>query len=74
MDATSWNRVKDLIADIRTRLTVAERLANTPVVDGEIPVMTPEGDTDDILDEVTEYFTVESEPTQVAEAPPTAAH
>jgi len=69
IDDSQLGRVKDLIADIRTRLTVAERLASTPVVDGEIPVSTPEGDAHDIVDQVTEYFSSGSEPTQVAEAP-----
>ena len=54
------------------RLTVAERLASTPVVDGEIPVSTPESDTKNIVDQVTEYFDSASEPTQVAEAPTVA--
>ncbi len=74
IDDSQLGRVKDLIADIRTRLTVAERLANTPLIDGEIPVSTFEGDGNDILDEVTEYFTFENEPTQVAEVPAPAAH
>jgi phage shock protein A len=73
IDDSQLGRVKELIGDIRTRLTVAERLASTPVVDGEIPVSTPESDTQNIVDQVTEYFDSASEPTQVAEAP-TGAH
>jgi chromosome segregation ATPase len=73
IDDSQLGRVKDLIANIRTRLTVAERLANTPVINGEIPVSTPEGDGKGILDEVTEYFTADSKPTQVAEVPAPAA-
>ncbi len=38
IDDSQLGRVKDLIADIRTRLKVAERLASTPIIDGEIPV------------------------------------
>jgi phage shock protein A len=68
IDDSQLGRVKELITDIRTRLKVAERLASTPIVDGEIPVSTPEGAADDIVDEVTEYFTTDTEPTQVAEA------
>ena len=69
IDDSQLGRVKDLIADIRTRLKVAERLASTPIVEGEIPVSTSQGDTDDIVNQVTEYFSVEAEPTQVAELP-----
>ncbi len=36
---TNW-RVGELITDVRTRLNVAERLANTQAdLDGEIPVL-----------------------------------
>lgn len=78
IDDSQLGRVKDLISDIRTRLTVAERLANTPIIDGEIPVSASECDgSKDILNEVTEYFSVErdAESTQVAEVPvPEEAH
>ena len=70
IDDSQLGRVKELIADIRTRLKVAERLAATPIVDGEIPVST-QSETENIVDQVTEYFSTEAdgEPTQVAEAP-----
>jgi peptidoglycan hydrolase CwlO-like protein len=79
IDDSQLGRAKELISEIRTRLKVAERLAQTPVIDGEIPVSAPEGAAEDIVDEVTQYFTAESEPTQVAEADaappePTEAH
>ncbi len=74
IDDSQLGRVKELIGDIRTRLKVAERLANTPIVDGEIPVSTAEGDHEDILEEVTEYFNDANQPTQVAEAPLADAH
>jgi chromosome segregation ATPase len=74
IDDSQLGRVKDLISDIRTRLKVAERLASTPVVDGEIPVSTPEGTADDIVEQVTEYFTAAAEPAQVAEADTADAH
>jgi chromosome segregation ATPase len=73
IDDSQLGRVKELIGDIRTRLKVAERLASTPIVDGEIPVSTPEGNTEDIVNQVTEYFTLDVEPTQVAEVEAAAA-
>lgn len=73
IDDSQLGRVKELIADIRSKLKVAERLAHTPIIDGEIPVSTPEGDSNDIVDQVTEYFTIDGEPTQVAEVPVDAA-
>jgi chromosome segregation ATPase len=67
IDDSQLGRVKDLIAEVRTRLTVAERLVNSQAdLNGEIPVSTES--TDDIVDEVTEYFDVEREPTEVADA------
>jgi phage shock protein A len=68
IDDSQLGRVKELIADIRTRLKVAERLAATPMIDGEIPVSTPEGEAEDIVEQVTEYFTDDGGDTQVAEA------
>jgi len=72
IDDSQLGRVKELIGDIRTRLKVAERLANTPVLSGEIPVSTAQGDAEDILEQVTEYFQegADAKPTQVAEASP----
>ncbi len=69
IDDSQLGRVKDLIADIRSRLKVAERLASTPLVEGEIPVSASQGETENIVDQVTEYFGVQAEPTQVAELP-----
>ncbi|MEX0977465.1 MAG: hypothetical protein WDZ48_01350 [Pirellulales bacterium] len=73
IDDSQLGRVKELISDIRTRLKVAERLASTPIVDGEIPVSMPEGSTEDIVNQVTEYFTLDVEPTEVAEVEAAAA-
>lgn len=69
IDDSQLGRVKDLISDIRTRLKVAERLASTPLVEGEIPVSASPGETENIVDQVAEYFSVQAEPTQVAELP-----
>ncbi|HEX5442558.1 MAG TPA: hypothetical protein VFW87_01960 [Pirellulales bacterium] len=71
IDDSQLGRVKELISDIRTRLKVAERLAATPVINGEIPVSSTEDEAEDIVDEVTQYFAPEAaEPTQVADAQP----
>jgi peptidoglycan hydrolase CwlO-like protein len=69
IDDSQLGRVKDLIADIRTRLKVAERLASTPIIDGEIPVSASQSESENIVDQVTEYFSEPAEPTQVAELP-----
>jgi hypothetical protein len=54
-DDSRLARVRQLVSDIRTRLGVAEKLANADVeFEGEIPLDDPE--TDDIIDRVTEYF------------------
>jgi chromosome segregation ATPase len=72
IDDSQLGRVKDLIAEVRARLNVAERLANSPAdLDGIIPLSDPE--TDDIVDQVTEYFSVDEAPTAVAEAPSSPA-
>lgn len=68
IDDSQLGRVKELIGDIRSRLKVAERLASTPLVDGEIP-LSGESDIEDIVENVTEYFSTPQEPTQVAEVP-----
>ena len=68
IDDSQLGRAKELISDIRTRLKVAERLANTPLVEGEIPVSACEVNTEHIVDQVTEYFGADHEATQVAEA------
>jgi hypothetical protein len=73
IDDSQLGRVKDLIAEVKTRLSVAERMANTPIdVDGEIPVSTPQ--SDNIVDQVTEYFEAPAAPAQVADAESGAAH
>ena len=55
IDDSQLGRVKDLIADVRARLNVAERLANTEVnFNGEIPVSTPQ--SENIVDQVTEVL------------------
>ena len=54
-DDSHLGRVKELIAGLKTRLDVAEKLANAETnIQGEIPLdtATPEN----IVDEVTEYF------------------
>lgn len=72
IDDSQLGRVKDLIAEVRTRLNVAERMANTACdLDGEIPVSaTP---TENIVDQVTEYFSVEQAAAQVADTQPAQA-
>lgn len=69
IDDSQLGRVKELIGDIRARLKVAERLASTPMIDGEIPVSASESEVDTIVEQVTEYFNAGEEPVQVAEAP-----
>lgn len=69
IDDSQLGRVKELIGDIRARLKVAERLAQTPMIDGEIPVSDSESEVDTIVEQVTEYFDASQEPVQVAEAP-----
>ncbi len=68
IDDSQLARVKELITDVRTRLNVAERLANTQAdLDGEIPVLAPE--SDDIVNQISEYFNA-SAPPAVADAQP----
>lgn len=67
IDDSQLGRVKDLIADVRARLNVADRLATATAqvnVDGEIPVSAPA--SDDIVEQVTEYFNAAN--TQVADS------
>jgi len=67
IDDSQLGRVKDLIADVRARLNVADRLATATAqvnVDGEIPVSAPA--SDDIVEQVTEYFSAAN--TQVADS------
>jgi len=63
LDDSRLARAKGLIADIRTRLDVAAKLANSDVhYAGEIPLDQPTGEN--ILDQVTEYFGGEKSATQ----------
>ena len=67
-DDSNLARTKELIGDIRTRLTVAEKLVNADVqCDGEIPLdetVAPE----DIVDQVTEYFGMDQSEPELATA------
>lgn len=66
-DDSQLARVKDLVTDIRTRLSVAEKLVHADEqYQGEIVLET--SSTDDILDQVTEYFGSEDGVQKVAEA------
>lgn len=73
MDDSQLGRAKDLIADVRTRLNVAERLVNAQCdFDGEIPLAAPQ--SENIVDQVTEYFSSEAGSPKVAEVPASPAH
>ena len=73
VDDSQLGRVKDLIAEVRARLNVAERLVTSQMdVDGEIPLSAPT--SENIVDQVTEYFTVESPTAAVAEAQAAETH
>jgi phage shock protein A len=73
IDDSQLGRVKDLIAEVRTRLHVAERLANSECdFNGEIPLS--EAQSNDIVDQVTEYFQPEQGGAKVADTQATAAH
>jgi len=73
IDDSQLGRVKDLIAEVRTRLHVAERLANAEcVIDGEIQLSAPQAEN--IVDQVTEYFNGESAQPQVADTQAGATH
>lgn len=70
-DDSRLSRAKDLVAELRSRLEVAERLVDSEgAFQGEIPLTEPV--SDEIVDEVTEYF--EGSPSgspsaEVAQAP-----
>lgn len=67
IDDSQLARVKDVLAEIRSRLSVAERLATSEGnLDGEIQLSAPE--VDDIVDQITEYFGRGIPAPQVAEA------
>lgn len=54
-DDSHLGHVKELISDLRTRISVDEKMVNVEgTVQGEIPVAQPE--TENIVDRVTEYF------------------
>jgi len=73
IDDSQLGRVKELITDVRTRLNVAERLANAEcVIDGEIELSSQQAEN--IVDQVTEYFSADSAQPQVAEAKPDETH
>jgi hypothetical protein len=64
-DDSQLGRAKELIADLRGRLSVAEKLVHAESeYRGEIPVSEPAAEN--IVDQVTEYFSPKG--TQVAEA------
>lgn len=70
IDDSQLGRVKDLIAEVRTRLAVAEKLVHTQAdFDGEIPVSGPE--SENIVEQVTQYFSAgESEKVADSQANP----
>ncbi|MBI3840030.1 MAG: hypothetical protein HY288_19075 [Planctomycetia bacterium] len=73
IDDSQLGRVKDLITEVRTRLNVAERLVNTEgELHEEIPLSAPQ--SDNIIDQITEYFSAEKDGTKVAEAQAGVAH
>jgi predicted nucleic acid-binding Zn-ribbon protein len=73
LDDSQLGRAKDLIAEVRTRLNVAERLVNAQTeFDGEIPLSAPQ--TENIVEQVTEYFAASAEGSKVAEAPAAVVH
>ncbi len=73
IDDSQLGRVKELITDVRTRLNVAERLVNTQgELHEEIPLSAPQ--SDNIVDQITEYFSGAKDETQVAEAQASGAH
>jgi hypothetical protein len=73
IDDSQLGRVKELIADVRARLNVAERLANSQAdLDGEIPLS--ECDSENIVDQVTEYFDGGEPAASVADKQASAAH
>jgi hypothetical protein len=72
IDDSQLGRVKDLITEVRTRLNVAERLVNTEgELHEEIPLTAPQ--TENIVDQITEYFNGEKDGAKVAEAQASAA-
>jgi phage shock protein A len=73
IDDSQLGRVKDLIADVRARLNVAERLAHAQCdLDSEISLGGPQ--SENIVDQVTEYFNAESVTPGAVDAQASAAH
>jgi hypothetical protein len=67
IDDSQLGRVKDLIAQVRTRLTVAERLVNSQAdASGEIQLSAEEAEN--IVDQVTDYFDSEGQPEAAVDA------
>jgi hypothetical protein len=67
IDDSRLGRVKDLIADVRARLNVAERLANSQT-ELNCEIQLGAGESEDILNQVTEYFDGQKPEATVAEA------
>jgi phage shock protein A len=68
-DDSQLGRVRELIADVRARLSVAEKLVNSDSsFRDEIPLTSPGGE--DIVDQVSEYL--EPDAAKLAEAAPVA--
>jgi hypothetical protein len=73
IDDSELGRVKDLIAEVRTRLSVAERLVNSQGdFDSEISLSGPQ--SENIVDQVTEYFNGEQASAKVADAQAATTH
>ena len=73
IDDSELGRVKDLIAEVRTRLSVAEKLVNAQCdIDGEIPVAGPQ--TENIVDQVTEYFSAKTRRHKSPKPPPRSSN
>lgn len=71
-DDSHLGNLKELISDLRTRLSVEEKMVNVEgKLQGEIPVDQPAGATDNIVERVTEYLdgpaTDATETTKVAQ-------
>ncbi len=73
IDDSRLGRVKELIADVRNRLTVAERLAQSECsIEGEIPLSGPQGEN--IVEQVTEYFDGKTHADSAGDSQASAAH
>jgi hypothetical protein len=64
-DDSRLGHVKELISNLKTRMEVAEKLVNAEInFNDEIPLDKP--NAEDIVDQVTEYFTPSAAPIKVA--------